>query len=171
MKEIYLTDEQYRNLPYKTTTITRAKTYGEIIGLLETHGIKDYQWTRYQDTDQLAFPIKIKRDDVEAGFLVKLTVPRLMYAKRQGRGKHASKKLIYLENVSWRIFWWHLKSRLEAIQYGVSDEVQEFMYHINYQLPDGGEVNIGQALTENLQNLNKLTALEDRRVIREAEAQ
>jgi len=75
--EIYLTKEQWNRLPYKTTTINKGKTYGEIIGLLETHGIKDYQWTRYQGKDQLAFPINIKRQDVEQGFLVKLTVPRL----------------------------------------------------------------------------------------------
>jgi len=162
MSEIYLTDEQWKRLPYKTTTISKGKTYGEIIGLLETHGISDYQWTRLQGTDQLAFPIKIMRQDIEQSFLVKLTVPKLFYPKRHGRGRNAPKTMTYLENVSWRIFWWHFKSKLEAIEFGISDEVREFMYNINYALPDGTEVNLGQVLVENVENLSKLAALEDR---------
>ncbi len=161
MSEIYLTDAQWKRLPYKTTIITKGKTYGEIIGLLETHGISDYQWTRYQGIDQLAFPIHIEREDVQQAFMVKLTVPKLYYPKRIGRGRSKPKTMTYLENVSWRIFWWHLKAKLEAIEFGISDEVKEFMYNINYTLPDGSEVNLGQALIENVENLNKLTALPD----------
>ena len=165
MNEITLTDEQFNKLPYKTTKISRAKTYGEIIGLLEEHGIKDYQWTRYQDTDQLAFPLKIKRIDVEMGFLVKLTVPRLMYPLRVGKGRNAPKQLTYLESISWRVFWWHLKSKLEAIEFGISDEVKEFMYNIHYSLPNGKEVGLGEMVMENVNQLDKLGALEDRRVV------
>lgn len=161
MSEIYLTEAQWKRLPYKTTIITKGRTYGEIIGLLETHGIKDYQWTRYQETDQLAFPIKIERQDIQQAFMVKLTVPRLYYPKRVGRGRTSPKKMTYLENVSWRIFWWYLKSKLEAIEFGISDEVREFMYNINYALPDGTEINLGRTLIENVENLNKLAALPD----------
>lgn len=168
MSEIYLTDAQYKRLPYKSTIIGRGKTLGEIIGLLETHGITDYQWTKYQGVDQLAFPISIERDDVEQGFVVKLTVPKLYYPKRVGRGRSKPKTMTYLENVSWRIFWWHLKSKLEAIEFGISDEVAEFMYHINYALPDGTEMNLGETLIENIENLNKLASLpgpKDRRIV------
>lgn len=161
MSEIYLTEAQWKRLPYKTSTIGQGKTYGDIIGLLETHGIHDYQWTRYQGTDQLAFPIKIERHDVNQGFVVKLTVPRLMYNKRQTGGKYAKKTMTYLEKASWRIFWWYLKSKLEAIEFGISDEVREFMYNIHYALPDGTEINLGRTLIENVENLNKLTALPD----------
>ena len=161
MSDIYLTEAQWKRLPYKTTIITKGKTYGEIVGLLETHGIKDYQWTRYQETDQLAFPIHIERQDIQQAFMVKLTVPRLYYPKRVGKGRTSPKKMTYLENVSWRIFWWHLKSKLEAIEFGISDQVKEFMYNINYALPDGTEINLGRTLIENVENLNKLKALPD----------
>jgi len=156
---VYLTDEKYKRLPYKNTSISRAKTYGDIIGLLESHGIKDYRWTRLNDTDILEFPIRIIRDDVEQTLAVRLTVPKLYYLKRIGRSRNSPKKQVYLENVSWRIFWWHLKSKLEAIEYGVSDEVQEFMYHITYALPSGEQVSLGEILMENVANLNKLAAL------------
>jgi len=159
MADIYLTKEQWNRLPYKTTKINKGKTYGEIIGLLESHGISDYRWTKLQDTDTLEFPLVIKRDDVEQQFAVKITVPRLYFKKSVGKGRNAPKQMTYLEEVSWRIFWWHLKSKLEAIEYGISDEVREFMYNINYALPDGTEVNLGEALIRNVENLNKLSAL------------
>ena len=160
MSEIELTKAQYDRLPYKTTTITKGKTYGEVIGLLETHGIKDYQFTRLSDTDQLAFPLVVHRKGADQRFVVRLTVPRLMYLKRVGRGR-SERRLTYLENVSWRIFWWHLKSKLEAIEFGISDEVKEFMYNIHYSLPDGSERSLGETLLENADNLTKLHALED----------
>lgn len=164
MTEIELTKKQYDRLPYKTTTITKGRTYGEIIGMLETHGIKDYQFTKFEDSNQLAFPLTIHRKGIDQKFLVKLTVPRLMYLKRVGRGR-TEKTLTYLENVSWRIFWWHLKSKLEAIEYGISDEIKEFMYDIHYSLEDGSEVSLGQTLIDNAENLSKLGALEDKREV------
>lgn len=166
MTEIELTKEQYNCLPYKTTTITKGRTYGEIIGMLETHGIKDYQFTKFEDTSQLAFPLTVNRKGMDQKFLVKLTVPRLMYLKSIGRGRQP-KKMTYLENVSWRIFWWHLKSKLEAIEYGISDEIKEFMYNIHYSLEDGSisERSLGETIVENAENLNKLHALEDKREI------
>ena len=165
MTVIELTKAQYDRLPYKTTIIAKGKTYGDIIGLLESHGISDYQWTRLGETDQLAFPLKIERKGVDQTFLVKMMVPRLMYPKSVGRGRGAPKKVVYLENVSWRIFWWYLKSKLEAIEFGISDQVREFMYNIHYSLTDGTERSLGDILLENAEQLSKLGALEDKRGI------
>jgi len=162
--EIYLTKEQWARLPYKNTVITRAKTYGDIIGLLEGHGIKDYRWTRYQGHDVLEFPLVVKRGDVERGFMVRLTVPKLYYTKKMGRAKNAPKKQVYLENVSWRIFWWYLKSKLEAIQFGISDEVKEFLYNITYALPSGQQVTLGEAVLEHMDRLGQLEALPEEEV-------
>jgi len=161
--EIELSKDQFDRLPYKSTQISKGRTYGDIIGLLETHGIKDYQWTRLMGTDQLAFPLNAERRGMEKRFLVKLTVPKLMYPKKSGR--YGPTTMTYLENVSWRIFWWYLKSKLEAIEFGISDEVREFMYNIHYKLPGGQEVSLGQVIMDNAENLNKLTALEDKRTV------
>lgn len=159
--DITLTKEQYAKLPYKGTAINRGKTYGEIIGLLENHGIHDYQWTKFQGTEVLAFPLKIKRRDVEVGFMVKLTVPKLMFPIAKGKGYNKVKTLTYLENESWRIFWWHLKSKLEAIEFGISDEVKEFMYNIAHALPDGREISLGEMIRDNLQQLDKLALTDE----------
>lgn len=134
MSVINLSEEQFKKLPYKTSTVTQGKTYGEIIGLLRDHGIMDYQFTTVKGVDTLAFPLKVKYKDMEKQFMVKLTVPKLYYPIKTGRGYNATETVTYLEKESWRIFWWHLKSKLEAIEFGISDEIHEFMYNITYTL-------------------------------------
>lgn len=171
MSEITLTKAQYEKLPYKTSVVSQGKTYGEIIGLLREHGITDYQFTTLKGVDVLAFPLKVQYRGVERSFTVKLTVPRLMYPLPSGRGRYSPKTITYLEKESWRIFWWHLKSKLEAIEYGISDEVHEFMYNIAYALPNGLEMNLGDLIMEKVENLDRLNQLEDKRGPRIIEAE
>ena len=162
MTDIYLTDEQYKKLPYKGTVVPRSRTYGEIIGLLEAHNITDYQYLKVQGQEMFSFPITVKRHDVEQGFLIKMEVPKLYYEMTIGRGYHAKKTMKYLENESWRIFWWYLKSKLEAIEFGISDEFKEFLYNITYSLPDHQgqrrDILLGEELSNNLEQLPKLIA-------------
>lgn len=62
------------------------------------------------------------------------------------------------------------KDKLEAIEFGISDEVREFMYNIAHALPDGREVSLGEMITENLQQLDKL-ALPDQSTRRVVDAE
>jgi hypothetical protein len=162
MSSITLTTEQYNRLPYKGSEITRGKSYGEIIGLLEQHGITAYQFTKnLEGVDVLAFPLKIKHRDREVSFMVKLTVPRLQYPVKRGRGYNAVTTMTYLEKESWRVFWWYLKSKLEAIEFGISDEVREFLPDIYHKLPSGEEVSLSDLIKDNAARLDKL-ALPDK---------
>ncbi len=161
MSEITLTKEQYMKLPYRTSTVSQGRTYGEIIGLLRDHGIKDYQFTTLGGVDVLAFPLKVSHQGKETTFTVKLTVPKLMYMMPKGKGRYSPKTITYLEKESWRIFWWYLKSKLEAIECGISDEVHEFMYNINQLLPDGSEMSLGDLIMAKADGLSKLAQLED----------
>jgi hypothetical protein len=159
MSEIVLTDAQYE--------VSRARTYGEIIGLLEAHGITDYQYLKFEGREVLSFPITVKRADITQKFIVKMSVPRLMYAKRSvGGGKYARKTMTYLEKESWRVFWWYLKSKLNAVEYGISDDLREFMPTITYKITDATgrekETSIGEEVLENLNQLPKLLPAKDR---------
>lgn len=160
--EIVLTKEQYEKLPYKDTVVTKGKTYGEIVGMLEDHGITDYIWAKLKGTDVLAFPLTIQYGDHDVSFKVKMTVPRLMYMLPVGKGRNAPKKLTYLENQSWRIFWWYLKSKLEAIEFGISDEIKEFLYNVTYALPNGREIQLGPEIVANAEQLAKMIALPEK---------
>lgn len=171
IKEITLTKEQLESLPYKSTEVSKGKTYGEIIGLLETHGIKDYQWTKYQGVDVLSFPFQVKNKDVIRKFLVKLTVPRISAPKRTNKGRGRGPTTItYLEDVSWRIFWWYLKAKLEAVEFGISDEFREFMPDIINKLGDDREVSLKDLILDNADRLDGLAQIEDRRDPRKIDA-
>ncbi len=158
VSEITLTKEQWNRLPYKNTTITKGRTYGDIIGMLEEHGITGYVF----GNSILVFPIKFKYNDREIGFTVKMNVPRLMYEMPIRKGRGAPKTLTYLENVSWRMFYWYLEKKLQSIEFGISDEVREFMYNINYKLSDNrGEASLSETFFNNLDRLDRLNQLED----------
>ena len=164
MKEIFLTEEQYKNLPYKTTIVTKGKSLGHVIGMLEDHGVVNYRWTKVDRVDLLEFPLKIEKNGVEYPFKVSMTVPRLMYPMKPkgSRSRSSPKTMTYLENISWRIFHWYLKSKLDAISYGISDVLEEFMYHVNHELPDGSSISLGEMIMDNVNNLDKITSLPDK---------
>jgi len=162
VSEVFLTEEQYKNLNYKTTTVTKGKTYGQIIGMLEDHGVTNYRWTKLDNIDLLEFPLKIEKNGVEYPFKVSMTVPRLMYPMKPkgSRSRNAPKTMTYLEMVSWRIFHWYLKTKLDAISYGITDVLEEFMYHVNYALPNGTSISLGEMIMDNVNNLDKISSLE-----------
>jgi hypothetical protein len=157
VKDIVLTKEQYEHLPYKNTTLDKDATFGEIVGLLRRHGIKKYFMDG--DEDEFTFVLSVKHLDMERHFPVKISVPRLMYPKQTSRG---SKRYVntYLEKESWRVAWWYLKAKLDAITYGISDDFREFMPNIYSKLEDGREVNLSDIIL-NAKKLGEFEALED----------
>ena len=160
MREITLTDEQFDHLPYRGTKLTKDDSFGDIVGLLRKHGIKKYFMDG--DEDEFTFVLTVKHRDMERSFPVKISVPHLMYYKKDfPRRKTSSTTLTYLENESWRVAWWYIKGKLEAITYGISDDFQEFMPNIYHKLSDGREVNLGDIVL-NAKKLDEFVQLEDR---------
>ena len=161
MKEITLTKEQYEHLPYKDTKLNKDDSFGDIVGLLRKHGIRKY----FMDEDEEAFSfiLTVKYKDLEKSFPVKFTVPRLMYMKKvdpRSRAKNPPMQMTYLENESWRVAWWYLKAKLDAITYGISDDFREFMPNIYHILPDKTEVNLSDIILS-AKKLNDFVQLED----------
>jgi hypothetical protein len=159
MKEITLTKEQYEHLPYKNTKLNKDDSFGDIVGLLRKHGIRKY----FMDEDEEAFSfiLTVKYRDMERQFPVKVTVPHLLYPKKvNSRSKNSPEKLTYLENESWRVAWWYLKAKLDAIMYGISDDFREFMPNIYHVLPDKTEVNLSDIIL-NAKKLNDFIQIED----------
>jgi len=173
MKEITLTQEQYDRLPYRTTMKSKDATFGEIIGLLRGHGVRKYFMD--EDTETLSFGYKVQQKDMTREFLVKLTVPHLMvYKKVNPRSRSSGQTLVYLEKESWRTLWWYLKSKLEAIEFGISDDLKEFIPNIYYQLDKNGpEINLADTIIENADQIVRMKAITDEsqkaRVVQDAE--
>lgn len=159
MKEITLTQEQYDHLPYKGTKLDKDATFGDIVGLLRRHGIKKYFMDG--DEDEFTFVLTVKSRDMERQFPVKIIVPHLMVMKKLNpRRKHSPETPTYLENESWRVAWWYLKAKLDAITYGITDDFSEFMPNIYHKLEDGREVNLSDIIL-NAKKLNDFAQIED----------
>ena len=159
MKEITLTQEQYDRLPYKGTKLDKDASFGDIVGLLRKHGIKKYFMDG--DEDEFTFILTVKNRDIERQFPVKIIVPHLMVVKKVNpRSKNSPETLTYLENESWRVAWWYIKAKIDAITYGITDDFSEFMPNIYHKLEDGREVNLSDIIL-NAKKLNDFVQLED----------
>lgn len=157
-REIQLTDEQFRRLPYKNTERNKDDTVGDVIGLLRRHGIRKYMVD--DELEVISFPLRVQMKDMEREFTVKMFVSHLMYLKATTGGRYAPKTNVYLEKESWRMVWWYLKSLLEAIEFGLTDDLRAFTPYIyNKLMRDGPEVNLADAIIENAEQLTKLKQL------------
>lgn len=154
--ETVLTDDQWKALKYKNTTVKKATTKGEITGLLESNNVENYSIGKVEGVETVMFPIKVSRNSIDYALMIKVTVPRICYFTKKGKGRNATRVKIYYEDVSWRVAFWYLKSKFEAIEYGVSDIMTEFMFNAFHVLPDGREVKLAEVVANNLGNLDKI---------------
>jgi hypothetical protein len=164
--KLVVTSEQFKQMPYSGTEVSRAKTFGEVIGLLEAYGIKDYDWKKRKATppftvseETLVFPIEFKRGDgSNASVLVRIDVPQIYEEKKI---KYSTKTATeYKEACSWRLFWWYMKARLEAAFYGISSLEQEFLYQIT---DESGSRKLGEVLMPAIREGGLNAMLEDKR--------
>jgi len=68
-----------------------------------------------------------------------------VFAKRLRSGKHVANL-----NQSLRLLYWYLKTKLEAISFGLVSVEHEFLSDIVYRLPDGTEKTISEVMIKEL---------------------
>ena len=125
-----------KELPYYGTKILIRGTIEKIKELLTKYNLLGTQITEYGKTFKLVFALE--KDDKKLAFQFTLTIPD---NKRFARQK-------------FRAFYWHLKSRLEAVDFGLFTLQEIFMPELLIQLPNGEVGTIKDSLLKN--NLLKL---------------
>jgi hypothetical protein len=167
MSEIVLDGKEFRKMPYYSTKVSVGRTKGEIDGLLYDHGVENKAWITQDGKETLIFELTVQVGNVERKLAFKFqpTMIRVNYPRKPNTVERET---------SWRLFYWHLKTKLEAIKYGLVSVERELMSNIIYsgQLTDSRTV--GDALTDIIQ-LGRLehidqVALEDKRDPRHVEA-
>ena len=139
-------------MPYTHTQISPEETRMNIENLLEQCGIKDYQWTFYKGMKQLQFIWNIKvNDNTQKELTSRFRPPVIMALKKSFNVEHSryEKINVPLDAVSYRMLWYYLKVKLEAIKWGMETVEKEFMSHIVMQLPNGEEIIMGEIITNN----------------------
>ena len=139
-----------KSIPYANTTIAPEQTKAEIEKLLKEHGIRDIQWTSYQGETTLKFLFKVQVRGVEREIMFAFKPPNIDMKKRTYNRSRYCYETVTMDNapVSYRLLYWYLKTKLEAVQFGLESVEKEFMSHIMVALPDGKGITLGEKLTE-----------------------
>ena len=78
---------------------------------------------------------------------------------RVPRGRGFSKSYLPNLNASMRLLYWYVKTKAEAMEYGLEDVVEAFMPNILISLPDGSTSTMAQALKNKPQIVSQMFAL------------
>ena len=135
--------------PYQNTTIDPEHSKADIEHILKLNGIKDVQWTTLDGKTELKFLWVVTAKGVERKIAFGFSPPDIiMKHRRQGYGTVSERD----ERVAFRMLFFYLKSKLEAVKYGLESLEQEFMSHILMSLPDGSSRKLGERLEEAIVN-------------------
>ena len=148
-----------RKIPYLDTEITAAQSRIDIENLLNEFGIKDTRWTHLEGDTVLEFIWHFEEKGVKKSVAFKLKPPVIQVrgkAKREiiGGKVRWTGPLVWkrAENAEWRLMWWWLKSKLEAVRYGLETMEQALMSQVMVPLPNGRVTTIGEILSEAIKN-------------------
>ena len=151
-----------RKIPYMGTDITPAQSRVDIENMLNEAGIKDTRWTNVSGESILEFVWHFEEKGIKKSVAFKLKPPMIQVKGHQGRNErgHGIGPLVWLraEHAEWRLLWWYVKSRLEAVRFGLETMEQTFMSQVIVSLPNGKTTTVGEILSEAIKN-DQTTAL------------
>lgn len=137
--------------PYTTTTKDPDATMSDINRLLKKYGISEIQWTTFWESNivELRFALT-QPDGKRVG--VKLAPPSFKAKRRTWNDKKGHYETILAPNwsQSLRLLYWFLKSKLEAVSYGLVDFDEEFLGNLIVRLPSGKESTMIESIRARL---------------------
>ena len=144
-----------RNPPYMDTEVPYERTKAEIEILLRSYGVKGIRWTSLEGQDDvLEFIVEANVQGVrrQLGIAVK---PPHIYIQKKLHGK-----LVKTENINqeYRLLFHWIKSKVEAVVWGLSTVEREFLSEVLLRLPDGRQSTVGDVVV-NLMSKDTLQSL------------
>ena len=107
-----------RTKAYKQTQVNWGKSQAQITKLLESQGVQDVRFTFLQSQNSLIcefnYPTELENKKVVAGVRILLPVPNNDKARNQIH----------------RALFYYLKTKFEALNFGLVEFIQEFMPHL-----------------------------------------
>ena len=145
-----------RNPPYMDTSVPYERTKAEIEILLRSYGVKGIRWTSLEGQDDvLEFIIEAEVQGVKKQLGIAVKPPHITIKKRlPGRG------IVNVENVNqeYRLLFHWIKSKIEAVVWGLSTIEKEFLSEVMLRLPDGRSSTVGEVVID-LMSQNSLQSL------------
>ncbi len=144
-----------KGIPYAGTEVAPEKTQAEIQKMLYAFGAIGVQWTDIPPNMELKF---VFSDEKGRPFTIRVR-PAMLTVRKKSEGRRGSVQTQVDKAASLRLLYWWLKSKLEAISYGLVTFEEEFLANIAGKLPSGVEVTIGDLLIPKLAALDNMTDL------------
>ena len=147
--------------PYENTKIDPDSSRVDIDKLLRSYGIQKIIWASdYEHNDvRLAFEIEAEIQGIRKGFTVTLRPPLILKQIRLYNPKKGITEKVKVPNwsQSMRMMYWYLKSKVEAIAYGLVSVEKEFLSQVMVSLPIGSST-VGEIL-EPIMTYDRLDSL------------
>ena len=140
--------------PYSSSEKDPDRTRAEIEKLLRDYGVSGTQWTTLYDKQQvkLSFIVEAELKGQKKQIAIEVNPPLFLASRRTWNPKGYYEK-VYAPNwaQSFRMLFWWLKAKLEAVAYGLSTVEKEFLSQVVLSLADGSQRTVGDALTESIE--------------------
>jgi hypothetical protein len=137
--------------PYGSTKVDPDKTKGQITKLLRDYGCEAIQWTEdfRINSIELKFIVETEIQGVKKQIAIHVIPPIIYQSRRRWNPKGFYEK-VNAPNFaqSMRLLYWWLKSKLEAVAYGLSSVEKEFLSQVMVSLPDGSSTTVGETMSK-----------------------
>ena len=133
-----------RPYPYHDTTTSARQTQVQITKMLYEEGCEATRWTEEDKGTRvmLEFIWKIPTDEGKKSFAFRVSPPVMKKWVGRGNARHQEPN----PNASMRLLWWYLKSKLEAVKYGLVRVEEEFLQAMVLPLPGGRDATMGEVV-------------------------
>ena len=140
--------------PYSSTTVDPERTQAQINKLLRDYGISKYQWTNDFDHNKVLLSMMVEAEIQGVKKEIQITIePPTFAAKRSTWNPRLGKnEVVYAPNwaQSYRLLFYWLKAKIEAVAYGLTTIEKEFLSQVMMTLPTGEQKTVGAILEANI---------------------
>jgi hypothetical protein len=134
---------QPKKPPYLSTEVSAERTYSQIQQFLMDAGCEAVQITRSKLGDvSIRFVIEIELAGVRRKIAVQID-PALLSQRKRPMGRYGTTVNTVNEAATARLAYWYIKTKIEAIAFGLVSAEREFFSQIMVALPEGGAGTVG----------------------------
>jgi len=132
-----------KKVPYGGTQVGADRTYSQIQQFLLDSGCEAVQITRASQGEvSIRFVIEVEVGGVHRKIGVEVC-PALLAQKKRRYGSYGSLVTVANEAASARLAFWYIKTKIEAVAFGLVNAEREFFSQILVALPDGKTGTVG----------------------------
>lgn len=142
--------------PYEDTEVSYYVTKGQIEGMLRGYpSVKGVRWTSIEgQEDKLEIVVEAEIAGAKKSIAITVAPPHIIIPKK------IKGKLVDTENINqeYRLLFYWIKSKMEAVTWGLTTIEQEFLSMVTFALPGGKSSTVGAMVAsaiakDNLQSL------------------